>query len=469
MRLYITILLLILTLSSVAQNSNCRDNFFSIKKYIESNSASFSDNVNKENGERYNNFCANIVKQIPANCENCNCITFIETYLKYFKDNHLSISKKTKQFNENDSTDLNDFFKSENFLETEKIVLDSSYLQNLYLKNTKEIEGIYIENGSDYYKVAVVKINNSNNYKGVIIDSKTQCWKKGQVKFEFTLNSDTTFTSKLLNKLHQPITEDGFIKNSNLNGLNYRKYNSEKRTSKSYEFVQLNDNICYLKLSSFNGYLFKELDSFYKANTKFIKSKPYLIIDIRNNGGGSDACYANLRQFFYTNPIKTDIVDIFATPDNIKVYEKNLVMMLADSANFGFDAIKEQRSQIKKMKKSKPYKFVNIETEHNIFLDSVTFYPKKVAIVFNRQSASTAEDLIFEVLQSKKVITIGENSGGYTGYGNVCDIEIPNSNLTLSYTTIRYRKQRKYDGIGFTPKIKVDTNKDIISIIQGIF
>jgi hypothetical protein len=469
MKPLLKILLLFFALRSSGQSKYCKENFLFVKKYIEENSASFKDNINKKNKSAYNQFSTNLLNKIPSNCDTCDCAKLIETLLKYFKDNHLSVNKKTKIFNENNDYELNEFFKTKEFVETEKISLDSNYLQNLYAKKLTEIEGIYIENGSDYYKVALINIGNSNIYKGIIIETKTRFWQVGQVKFEITLNSDTTFITKRYDKFHKKLIENGSFSNSNLIGLNYRKYNAEKAKPKYFEFKLLNDSICYLQLKSFSGNLFNDLDTFYKSISTIIKSKPYLVIDIRNNGGGSDACYTYLRQFFYTNPLKTDKVDILATSENIKNYEKNYAMMLADSAKFGIEALNEQQRQIQKMKKSKLHNFVNIQTEHQIILDSVLSYPKKVAILFNNQTASTAEDLIFDATQSKKVLTIGENSGGFTGYGNVIDIDIPNSDLTLSYTTIRYRKQRIFDGIGFTPHIKRDTKQDILTILQGIF
>ena len=79
-------------------------------------------------------------------------------------------------------------------------------------------------------------------------------------------------------------------------------------------------------------------------------------------------------------------------------------------------------------------------------------YPQKVALLYNRNSASSCEAFIFDAQFSKKVITVGENSGGYTGYGNVMSITTPCGN-TLSWTTTRYPKQRQYDFTGIPRNI----------------
>lgn len=230
-----------------------------------------------------------------------------------------------------------------------------------------------------------------------------------------------------------------------------------------YEFRLLNDSTCYVRLSTFGGWLYRELDSFYAAVIPVITAKRYLIIDIRNNGGGSDGCYKALRPLFYTQPIESDIVDILATPENLARYQKELKLMISHSDLFGEEAIKEKIREVRVMKKTRLYHFARLQPKQYFILKTIPAYPKKIALVFNKATASSAEDLIFDARQSKKVITIGENSGGYTGYGNVYEVSIPHSNLTFTYSTTRYRIQKQYDGIGFTPMYRVNEGEHAIA------
>jgi hypothetical protein len=456
----ITVILVLSATRILAQEDNsCYSNYFFLKNWIEKNSASFNDNVKRNRKLLYARHCDSIQQLITAN-PYTDCLSMLQSYLGFFQDNHLSVNF---QFNDADTNQLKLFYQSPDFLKTKKVELTSTQLQELANMDAAQVEGIYMENANDFYKVAVVKTDD-NRYSGIIINSKTPLWKNSQVKFNFNFEDDTTITYTLYNRKHQPETGQGKFIHSNLTGLNYRKATTNPYSDNShlFYFKRLNDSTCYLKLASFGGWLYRELASFYAAIIPTISSKPYLIIDIRNNGGGADICYEALKPLFYTNPIESDIVDILATPENLARYENELKMMIRDSATFGAAAIKEKKREITVMKKTKPYHFAKLQPKQYFTLRTLSAYPQKIALVFNKATASSAKDLIFDAQQSKKVITIGENSSGYTGYGNVYEVSIPNSDLTFTYSTTRYRIQKRYDGIGFSPMYKINAQENVI-------
>jgi hypothetical protein len=164
----------------------------------------------------------------------------------------------------------------------------------------------------------------------------------------------------------------------------------------------------------------------------------------------------------YTGPILNDPLEMYVTPGNIATYKNELAKALADSSAYGPESIKDMRGYIQKMEHAKPYTFIPMDNAGISFTTrkKVYPYPKKVAIVYNHNTASSGESFIFDAMQSKKVITMGENSGGYTGYGNVFAVPVPGSDLTLGCTTTRYPHRRKFDGIGIKPAwhLEVDGN-----------
>ena len=52
------------------------------------------------------------------------------------------------------------------------------------------------------------------------------------------------------------------------------------------------------------------------TNKELILKTPNLIIDIRNNGGGSDRSYTELLPILYTNPIRKVGVELLSTSLN---------------------------------------------------------------------------------------------------------------------------------------------------------
>ncbi|MGZ5248496.1 MAG: hypothetical protein ACXWCR_15420, partial [Flavitalea sp.] len=57
---------------------------------------------------------------------------------------------------------------------------------------------------------------------------------------------------------------------------------------------------------------------------------------------------------------------------------------------------------------------------------------------------------------------IGENSGGYIGYGNVMTAQTPCGQYTIQCTTTKYAEKSKYEFIGIPPQFKPGKEQDWI-------
>lgn len=90
-------------------------------------------------------------------------------------------------------------------------------------------------------------------------------------------------------------------------------------------------------------------------------------------------------------------------------------------------------------------------------------------LLFNKGTASAAEGLITYFQQSDKVITVGENSGGYIGYGNVMTAEIPCGKFKIRSTTTRYEEKSKYEFVGIPPMHKIAKEKDWVKYALSLF
>ena len=178
------------------------------------------------------------------------------------------------------------------------------------------------------------------------------------------------------------------------------------------------------------------MDSFYQSIDLSIQSKPYLIIDLRNNGGGAEECYFDLIKYVYTKPLHVDKAEVWVSSDNIRRYEEA-----------GYS-----QKLIDRMKNTKPFTFIP-QTKDTIsnWTMTGTDNPKKIALLFNQETASSAEGMIMYCVQSDKVITLGENSGGYLGYGDVMTTTIPCNKYSIRSTTTRYINKSKHEFIGIKP------------------
>jgi hypothetical protein len=208
----------------------------------------------------------------------------------------------------------------------------------------------------------------------------------------------------------------------------------------NYEFMQLSDQLNYVRVSSFSGYLKKELDVFYDTIAQRLMSKPFMVLDLRDNAGGNDNCYYALMNYLYTKPIKVDDCDVWVSEENLRLYNK---------------MFHTNTTLLEKMNKAKLNSFVPISQNQTWKIDNPSRYPCKVFILQNRSIGSSAEDLIQYAKQSNKVITLGDNTGGYMGFGNVISVRTPKNIFQLQSTTTKYKNGSQFEYVGIPPDIRL--------------
>ncbi|WP_194778432.1 S41 family peptidase [Pararhodonellum marinum] len=482
----------------------CPDEFEFLKSYIEKNHAAFGDNVNISNQKEYDEFVESVSKEIQGDPVEDHCIIYLKKYLAYFKDNHTQIHDMGYQVDENNEEALKQFFASTRFQHRERIELDLPAIEAyLNSENAAPMEGIY-ETQDGTYTVAVLKDQNDfRDFYGIILDSKTKIWEPGQVKFELKALGENRFQGYFYYKFYGLNDEEVRFDGNQL-GTWIKKeaiieehppFDSEfSQEQKLFEFKLLYDDLGYLSIKTFEGYFKSQLDSLFLAHEQELGSVSKLIIDVRGNGGGSDALLAPFIPMFYTDTLRTELPQLYATKDNLKTYAEFFEQIKSDSARYGKATIDHLRKLIKKMEAGEEGEYVNMfdsieelgetmETDFGsqqfVLTNSMsednryrlTYYnqekplplnPEKIVLLMDRGCASTCENLILLANQSKKVITYGENSGGYKGYGNVFPIMTP-MGYQLSMSTTRYEKESQYEFVGIPPMVSAEANEEWIA------
>jgi C-terminal processing protease CtpA/Prc len=233
-------------------------------------------------------------------------------------------------------------------------------------------------------------------------------------------------------------------------------------TMSLYEFNALTDKTNYLRVKSFRAEYYAELDSFYKKIHEAVISKPFLVIDVRGNGGGAESNYFPLLKYLYTNPIYPDVFQFYATPDIIKRHQESLAVMRADSIRYGKNMIQSTEEIIRQLQAAKMNSFLPPAKQTPITLTTVLPFPRKVILLTDRGCASSCEAFIYNASQSKKVETMGENTGGFVGFGNTQNFKTPCYGYNFQSTTTKYTNLYKYEFTGIPPKVKLQRDIDWI-------
>jgi hypothetical protein len=457
MKLFLTLALFIFCRQVIAQDCSCAAQLNFVITYFEQNNPAFQKIKNDPGSYK-----ASVKKlQTAAKKEKDTdlCIRVLDNYVTLLKDHHSGIGFNLKRKDLGDSTRMAAFKSSDVYKGFKKLQADTiDVINRLSAKSISDIEGIYSDGRSIVFGI-MKKDKQPDQYIGVVLKTN-KLLDAGHILLELTRQRDSSFdvyyNIGLLGFNFQRIYKNMTIENGQIPNLGFSKGSVPTSQDKSYEFRELNDSTNYLRLSSFDARLTMELDSFYQSIDQQIRSKPYLIIDIRNNGGGSESSYFNLLPYAYTRPLQIDSASVWVTPENIKRYEES--------------STGDYKELVARMKKATPYTFIpQVEGAKNTWsLDSVTAHPIKIALLYNRGTASAGEGMIQYFIQSDKVITIGENSGGYIGYGNVMSAIVPCEKFTVQSTTTRYLQKSKYEFVGIEPNYKVKKSEDWIRFAENM-
>ncbi len=200
----------------------------------------------------------------------------------------------------------------------------------------------------------------------------------------------------------------------------------------------------------------KDIDSVILKNKEKILQTENLIIDIRNNGGGSDDSYEEIIPFIYTNPIRTVGAAFYSTKLN-----NQRMLDFINKPEYGFDEAgkKWAKESYDKLEKQLG-QFVNLnETIVGIdTLKTIYDYPKNVGIIINEKNGSTAEQFLLAVKQSKKVKLFGTTTAGVLDISNMHIVDSPCKGFKLAYSISRSMRipEMTIDEKGIQPDYYID-------------
>jgi hypothetical protein len=452
----LTLSLLSLSLRLFGQECSCLSQFSFVKNYYQRNNPAFQ--IIKNDPTAHKNYIIQVKKlttEISKEKSNDRCNIYFDKYVSLLKDHHSGIDVSLQRLNLdlNSQKSVDSFRATKGYKSFKKIEIDTvTLLSRLKTKPQADVEGLY--RTSTNIILAVMETQ-PGSYMGVVM-KKNKLLDVGHILLELKKRDNTNYEcvyhTGLLAVNFENVYGNVEIKNGQIAQLGFSKIGAQNEAAtRPYAFRELDSTTNYIKLTSFERKLKPELDSFYRSIDGLIQSKPYLIIDLRDNGGGAEECYFSLLKYVYTRPLQIDNVDVWVSPDNIARYEE----------------IGASQTLINRMKKAKPFGFIpQLEGPAERWTMEGTTNPKKVALLFNRKTASSAEGMITYAMQSDKVITMGENSGGHIGFGDVMTTKIPCGKYSLRSTTTKYHNNSRYEFVGIAPKVYLSAEEDWIEVAR---
>lgn len=425
------------SLNLFGQECDCLKNLTLLQQKIEDNQASYQHQVIEQKKiNDYILFKTDINNKAKKIVSKKDCIGLISLYLSFFRDEHSFIS-----YENNYTPKPNNIVKS-----NRKRSYELSPFEGLW----------YFQDGSFSINVFHTKTA-IGEWVGVINDDKSNSGKKGQLKIEFFNNANGSLNciywrKNLIPKTYNINFTDSTMKIGH-NLIFYRKKQDEQNNTNStndLHFRQLSEETNYLRIPSFDLSFNNKIDSLIAMNRIEILSKKNLIIDVRNNGGGGfEAFHSILPYVLDTNLTEIPYYgSVWVSKDNYDYYDRTK-----------YEYTETKQDSINELKygeylKGNLGRFTPIEnTFDTIILEKKS--PLYIAIIFNRNTTSTAEGFILQASNSKKVKTFGENSAGAVSYGDWMPMDLPELNIWVAITTKKmiFKNNEDFESIGISPDI----------------
>jgi effector-binding domain-containing protein len=470
-KIFLLIMMILISSINYAQNCDCSSNLKWLIETFEENDAGFQYVLDKKGKNAYSTHNKIFIEKASKIQSKTACLELLNDWTEFFRKNHLQIV-----LNENTNTSKAPKELSEK--EIIKLYKDSPKFNikekdfNKYIANIKEkngFEGVWF---SDPYTIGIIKDKKKSNrdYVGFIIKSKSPYWQPNQIKLEILKNENGKYYMKYYMRDHS-IRE---ISNINIVGNNYlladfvilerikpilktepkiKLYFKSMYANKPF-LEKLSDNTLFLRIPSFKLSEKKEIDSLLEKNNKLISSTKNLIIDLRNNGGGSDASYNKIIPYLYTNPIRVIGVQYLST----KLNNQRMIDFM-NTPDWSEEDKKWIKNRLEILNKHLG-EFVNLKDDIVGVekLDTILPYPKNVAILINSNCGSTTEQFLLATKQSKKVKLFGTTTLGSLDISNMYYVNSPCGEFKLWYgLTKSYRiPEMQIDGKGIQPDFYFD-------------
>ena len=420
-----------------------------------------------------------VAKQRPLAGEARNDEAFLEAargLLAFFGDRHLGIRPAAPAKPAAGATPAAQVPTTPTLTWTEesvKATLDAAATKR------ETLEGIW-ETLNGRYRLGILRTDNGV-FTGAVLATQAESWTPGMIKGEFTPGPGQAVTgtwrmgdhteSKVTGKL----LGDGTLAIDVAGGTILRRVHPPAPpidvavAARTFAwpdvfYVRLSERTAWIRMPSFAPSMLPKLNAIMAEHKAELESIENLIIDLRDNEGGSDFVYRPLTPLMYSRPIYTVHVAMKCSSDNIAFWEKSLA-----DPEIPLNEIESLRDRIDNMRKHLGGYYVPEPSCSVDVLPEVKPLPKRVAVLI-QGAGSSGEQFILEAMQSRKVTLFGKGpSAGVLDFANVGSFPLPSGRLEVGIPTSRSLRLPSFpiDPHGIAPDVRIPAEeRDEIAFVQ---
>jgi len=442
----LAILMSVLPISSFAQdNCNCEQSLILLIKKMEREYPGFTEKT--ADTIMYRDFKDRLIIK-SENTTDSDCYDLLTHYLSYFRDGHISLFQtNSTQDTQTDKTTGG----------TVDITPDDFY--KYIPESNDELEGVW---ASPYYKVGIIKAN--DEYRGFIIEASNPGWKANEIKFRLMDNGEANYymSNHSLEEGTFELYDDCILSFKEVNAVFIKELPEPKLTEneialkldkiQGFYFTKVTDRTSLLCISSFEDAYVERIEKIVSDNQQAIENCKNLIIDIRNNLGGTYDAYDEIMPYIHTGITRGVGSEFLVT------------QTLIDDVESWFDdeVGKAEARRWISMFEGNIGTFVDTDTSgvHISEPDIAEHSPEQIVVLVNKRTASSGEAFTLAAKQSKKVKVLGTPTYGAIDYGSATVFTFGCQNYELLMPTWRAKRLPDYpiDNIGVQPDIYLDNS-----------
>jgi hypothetical protein len=456
---------------AAAQECNCPQTFEFVTAAIRDNYAGWRDKVTPATQPALDSLTQQIRTRAAAARTELECTQVVQEWINFFRDRHVGLSYTPPQGAEAAAGDTSASAIRARFAGWESRPMTEEQARRYLDENRGRldpVEGIWEGIGSPY-RVAIVRTPGAaGEFSAVVLRADSVWWMPGHIKATYRPDTAGAYASRFYMRDHTAqdfgvridrnlmFYSGGFVWSRRYpqaaDDVDPARYTESQNTR--FSVRRLSPQTLLVTVPTMDHTRGPELASLLAAHRDEIVRTPNLVIDVRNNGGGSDITYHPLLPLLYTDSIRSVGVSILSTPDNIRKFEE----VLADST---YPA--GQKLGIRRLVddlRARPGELVDRGSSARGY-DSVLPLPRRVGVLMNRGCGSSCEQFVLAARESGKVTLLGERTAGVLDYANVHGIATPCPHIRLNYATSRSNRlpHDPVDPHGIAPQVAVPADE----------
>lgn len=258
--------------------------------------------------------------------------------------------------------------------------------------------------------------------------------------------------------------------------------NPDNVKSGKLAFKSISPKTAWVSVPSFSPLMGDRIDKLLMENQKAIDAAKNLVIDLRRNGGGSDALWRELAVRVKTNAYRSFNMEYLATKDNAAAARSLTDHLTLDKATA--QMLEQEVRTLEKV----DGEFISMDGRKDaarfgdVFDVKAPAGPARVAVIFDKHCASSCEEFVLLARQSWKTKTFGEPSAGMLDISNLRPFKLPSGSRVLFYGISRSARlpEMPIDGAGIQPDFLIpgmneavapshddEVAKQVLKLMQG--